>query len=191
MPVFPNATTAASNAAAASAAANLLAAQKEVCFGFTPAGDQITLSNTSKTPFVKVGSALADYCAVGDECEWEAEIWVDGTNGTPAFTCKLELGTAELESQVIATAQANDYVILKGHGVIIGATTMRMYKGEGRTKDGTLSEHTRAAPTDVTIQALNADRAVTASVTSDADHASNQVTLKNLKFKVHKKVVPA
>lgn len=191
MPLFPAVADVDAVATAAAADALLATQQKQVLFGYASPGDQLSLTTTNATPFVKVGSVLADEAAVDDECEWEAEVWVDGVDGTPAFTTKFLLGTAELDSQVIATAAANDYVILKGHGVITGATTMRMYKGEGRTKDGTLAEHTRAAPADVTIQALTSARALTVTVTSDAGHASNLVTLKNMKFKVHKKVVPA
>jgi len=165
--------------------------EEEFNYGYAEAGDQISLATTDKTPFVKVGSVLASVAAVDDQCEWGCLVWVDGVDGTPAFTVKFELGTAELDSQVIATAAANDYVLIKGHGKITAATTMLMYKGLGETKDGTLSAHTHAAPAAVTIQSLGTARAVTASVTSDTGHASNLCTVKDMWFKVHKTVVPA
>ncbi len=169
-----------------------LEVHKETNFGYAEAGDQISLATTNKTPFVKVGSVLASAAAVDDQCEWGCLVWVDGVDGGPAFTVKFELGTAELDSQVIAVAAANDYVLIKGHGKITAATTMLMYKGEGRTKDaGSLAEQTRAAPAAVTIQSLGTARALTASVTSDTGHASNLCTIKDMWFKVHKTVVPA
>lgn len=153
---------------------------------FTGAGDQIACTTTGATVFTKKATIDADAAAVDDFCEWEAEVFVDSTDSTPQATVKLLLGTAELDSIVIATAAANDYVLIKGHGRITAATTMRMWKSRGETKDGTLSLHTHAAAADVTIQALSSARDVTCSVTCDAGHADNKFTLKSLRFEVKK-----
>lgn len=155
-------------------------------YTFTGAGDQLSLATTAETFFVSKAIVPAGGAAVGDWLEWEAEVFVDGTNATPQLTVKLYLGTAELESQVIATAAANDYMIIRGRGRIVDATTLRAYKGLGETKDATLSAHTHAVPANVTIQALTAARDVRASVTSNAGHASNLVTVQGIRLEVKK-----
>lgn len=155
-------------------------------YGFTGAGDQVNLTDTSAHVFTKKATVPADVMAVDDFCEWEAEVYVDGTNATPSFTVKLLLGTAELDSIAMTTITTADYCVIRGNGKVTGATTMRMYKGQGEVKDTTLALSTHAAPADVTIQAMSAARDVTCSVTSDAGHASNLATLKNLRFTVLK-----
>lgn len=166
------------------------AANNKLTYTFSGAGDQATMSNTSEQVFTKKATVPADALAIDDWCEWEAEIFIDGAVSTPAVTGKLYIGTATLESQVIATAAANDYLILRGHGRVSAATTLRAYKGLGETKDGTLSAQTHAAGADVTIQSLGTARDVTASVTSDAGNAGNLATIKTLRFTVYKASTP-
>lgn len=161
-----------------------LEASKFALYTFTGAGDQLSLTTTNKTTFVKKATTLANKVALGAWIEYEAEVFVDGTNGTPQFTVAMEWGTAVLESVAIGTAAANDYVVIRGRLQVTGATTARHYKGLGETKDNALSLHTHAAPADLTIQALTANRDVTVSVTSDAAHASNLVTIKGIRFEV-------
>ena len=155
-------------------------------YTFTGAGDQLSLTTTNPTVFVSKATVPANAMAVDDWFEYEAEVLVDGVDSTPAFTVKLLLGTAELDSQAIATAAAADGVVIRGHGRITAATTLRNYKGLGITKDGTLANHTLVAPADLTIQALSSARDLTVTVTSDAGHASNLVTLKSLRLVNHK-----
>lgn len=170
-------------ASVASLTARLGLVERE--FGFTGAGDTATMSDTAAHVFTSKATvpATADGgAAVEDWCEWECEILISGAVATPQVTCKLLLGTAELDSQVIATAAANDGVVIKGRGRITGATTMRVYKGLGYTKDGTVAYVTPIAPADLTIQALTTARDVTASVTSGAGDAGNTAVIKSLRF---------
>lgn len=160
-------------------------------YTFTGAGDQVTMSDTNTKTFTKKATVPADRMAVDDWCDWEAEVFVDSADSTPQYTGKILLGTAELESEVIATAAANDYLVMRGRGRVSGATTMRCYKGLGETKDGTLSLNTHEAPADLTIQSLDANRDVTVTMVSNAGHADNKATLKSLRFTVHKGHVPA
>lgn len=166
------------------------ATQNKFTFGFSGAGDQVTMNDTSEKVFTKKATVPADVAAIDDFCEWEAEVFVDSATSTPAVTVKMYLGTAELESQAIATAAANDYVIVRGRGRITAATTLRAYKGLGETKDATLTLATHAAPTDVSIQALNAARDVTVSCTSDAGNSNNKATIKALRFTINKTITP-
>lgn len=156
----------------------------ERVYGFTGAGDTATMNNTSEKVFTSKATVPANAGAVEDWCEWECEILISGAVSTPQITAKLYLGTAELDSQVIATAAANDGVVLKGRGRITGATTMRAYKGLGYTKDGTVAYQTPVAPVDLTIQALTSARDVTASVTSNAGDAGNTAVIKSLRFEI-------
>lgn len=159
----------------------------ERVFGFTGAGDTATMSDTAEKVFTSKATvpATADGgAAVEDWVEWECEILISGATATPQVTAKLYLGTAELDSQVITTAAANDGVVMKGRGRITGATTMRVYKGLGYTKDATVAYVTPIAPADLTIQALTTARDVTASVTSNAGNGANTAVIKSLRVKI-------
>lgn len=149
------------------------------------AGDTATMSNTSEHTFTTKTTVPAKADGyVGRWCNWECEILVSGAVSTPAITAKLYLGTAALESQVIATAAANDGVVLKGRMLINSATSARVYKGLGYTKDSTVAYQTPIAPADLTIQTLTSARDVTASVTSDAGNAGNTAVIKSLRFEI-------
>ncbi|MCC7539425.1 MAG: DUF2190 family protein [Deltaproteobacteria bacterium] len=156
---------------------------QERIWGHGTGGDTATMSDTNAKVFTTKSTVPANALAIGDECEWEAEILISGATATPQITCKLFLGTAELESQVISTAAANDGVVMRGRGIITGATTMRVYKGLGYTKDATVAYVTPIAPADLTIQALTSDRDITASVTSGAGNAGNTAVFKSLRFR--------
>lgn len=159
---------------------------KSYTFTMTGAGDKAEMADTDPKVFTSKATVPANAMAIDDWADWEAEVWIDNANATPGVAVKLFLGTAELESQSVTTAAANDYVIVRGRGRVTGATTLRCYKGLGETKDGTLSAHVHAVPADVTIQAMTAARDVTASVTASAGHADNEATIKSLRFTVHK-----
>lgn len=149
-------------------------------------GDQLALETTDETFFETLRTLPSNGMAVGDWAEWEAEVFVDGAVATPAIIVTLYLGTTVLDTATIATAAANDYVILRGRGFQSAATTLRCYKGLGEVKDATLTLSTHAAPADVTTQALSVERDVTVSAESGAGNAGNLVTLKSLRFTVLK-----
>lgn len=160
---------------------------RSITYTMTGVGDQVTMDTVDAKTFVGATTVPAGAMDIDDWADWEAEVYVDGANLTPQYTGKLFLGTAELESEVIATAAIADYIIMRGRGRVTGATTMRCYKKLGEVKDTTLTLSTHAAPADVTIQALSVARAVTATITSGAGHVDNKATIKSLRFTVHKR----
>lgn len=167
-----------------SAAAARLDAVEDVIDTITNAGvgDQVNLTDTSAHTFTEKNSVPAALHVQDDIVNIFGTVWVDGVNGTPQFTVEVLMGSTVIDTIVIATAAANDYVAFHEHLKLtaVGASLTAEITSRHLIKDGTVSASGAVQKAKAITASSTAGYDITVRVTSDAGHASNLATLREL-----------
>ena len=125
-----------------------------------------------------------------DTIEWEAVVKIDGMNAPGQVTVDLLCGSLSIDTVVLATADTNDWVKLKGSArfTAVGASsTLEVFGGEGCGSDG--GSVTRDTPTysgGATGPATTSAVTFTVRAKAATGNAANLATVKHFKIKHHK-----
>ena len=148
-------------------------------------------SNDTYVDFTEDAKSFsADTVEDNDTFEWEGELKVDAMNAAGSATFSLKVGSLELDAVTLSSADANDWMKLKGTARVtaVGASsTWEVFGGEGCGSDG--GSVTRDTPTYLGAQSGPATTSAvvfTPRWKAATGHAGNLGTLKNFKVKQHK-----
>lgn len=151
-------------------------------------GDQITMSDTaahahSEKTSVAAAVMAADDILVINWCEW-----VDSVDSTPQFTFELFVGTTAVDTVVIATAAANDYTSVETRlkCTAVGASLTAEVTSRYVTKDGTVSASGSVQKALAITASSTAGFDITVKGTSNAGHANNKSTLRNIDHRIQR-----
>lgn len=164
---------------------NLEAGRK--VYTFTGAGDQVNSDDTSEKVFTKKATITTTTLAAEDWVNIKAMILVDNADSTPQVTFRLKFGSDTVDTQVVATAAAGDYVVLTARLRLtaVGATsTFHRFSGEGVIKDGTNTAAVPVFVAGITGDATTSAIDVTCTAESNAGHANNLFTIYGLAVEV-------
>lgn len=167
------------NAETAQAAAEALAVSTKTNAGV---GDQVSMTTTSAFVHAEKTSVGAALLVADDILGISYTEWVDGVDSTPQFTVECLVGTTVVDTQVIATAAANDYCAARIEAKLtaVGASLTAEVTSWQVTKDGTVSTTGVVQKALAITASSTAGFDITVRVTSNAGHASNLATLRTI-----------
>jgi predicted RecA/RadA family phage recombinase len=161
--------------------------KKGFFYTFTGAGDQVNSDDTSEKVFTKKATIPTTTLAAEDWVNIRAMILVDNADTTPEVTFRLKFGSDTVDTQVVATAAANDYVVLTARlrlTAVGASSTFHRFSGEGVIKDGTNTAAVPVFVAGVTGDATTSAIDVTCSAQANAGHANNLYTIYGLEVSV-------
>ena len=170
---------------------DILVRRKGNFYTFTGAGDQVNSDDTSEKVFTKKATIPTTTLVAEDWVNIRAMILVDNADTTPEVTFRLKFGSDTVDTQVVATAAAGDYVVLTARlrFTAVGASsTFHRFSGEGVIKDATNTAAVPVFVAGVTGDATTSAIDVTCSAQSNAGHANNLFTIYGLEVAVDRKV---
>lgn len=174
-----NAETAQAAAEAAQAAAEALAVSTKTNAGV---GDQVTMSDTAAHAHSEKTSVGAALMAADDILVIDYSEWVDSVDSTPQFTVECLVGTTAVDTQVIATAAANDYcgAHIEIKCTAVGASLTGEVTAWQVKKDGTVAVTAVIQKALAITASSTAGFDITVQNTSNAGHANNKSTLRTI-----------
>ena len=156
-------------------------------YTFTGAGDQVNSDDTSEKVFTKKATITTTTLAANDWVNIKAMILVDNADATPQVTFRLKFGSDTVDTQVVATAAAGDYVVLTARlrlTAVGASSTFHRFSGEGVIKDGTNTAAVPVFVAGVTGDATTSAIDVTCTAEANAGHANNLYTIYGLEVSV-------
>ncbi|MCC6621212.1 MAG: DUF2190 family protein, partial [Deltaproteobacteria bacterium] len=146
------------------------------------AGDQVNMTDTNAKTHTEKCSVPAALMAADDILVINFADWVDDQDSNPQLTFEVLVGTTVVATMVIATAADNDWVKCETRikCTAVGASITGEISTHGAIKGGTIAAHNDLQKAVAITASTTAGFDVTARCTSNAGHADNKATLRNL-----------
>jgi predicted RecA/RadA family phage recombinase len=151
-------------------------------------GDQVNLTDTAAHVFTEKCSVGAAFMVADDFLNIDWSVYVDGSDSTPQVTVEVLVGSTVVDTAVIATAAADDYAA--GHTRIkctaVGGSITGEVKSTQILKDSTVTTPGSIQKAKAITASSTAGFDVTVRATSNAGHASNLATLRDLSISIER-----
>lgn len=151
-------------------------------------GDQVNLTDTAAHVFTEKCSVGAAFMVADDILNIDWSVYVDGSDSTPEVTVEVLVGSTVVDTAVIATAAADDYAAGRTRikCTAVGGSITGEVKSTQILKDGTVTTPGSIQTAKAITASSTAGFDVTVRATSDAGHASNLCTLREVGINIER-----